>query len=108
MVHYAPLTVPTGFWYGGKLVHSGEITTGKVITTFWGVLIAAKSAEDLLLHSVILKKGRASAISLNAVLKKVGRGKMHIRKSHGQSPQFCEGNVEMQGVGKPFPLMYGH
>ena len=93
----------TGFWYGGKLVHSGDITAGNMITAFWGVLIAAKSAEDLLPHCVILQKGRASAASLNVVLKKFGGGEEQLQKSDGDSPQFCKGHVELRGVGKPFP-----
>ena len=90
----------TGFWYGGTQVHAGKTDAGEVVTTFWACLIAAKSFEDILPQSFLLVEGQTAARSLLAVLKHISNAKRQILKLDGLSPQFCEGEIEMQGVGR--------
>ncbi|ETI26967.1 hypothetical protein G647_10066 [Cladophialophora carrionii CBS 160.54] len=93
----------TGFWYGGAQVHSTQTTAGEVVTTFWACLIATKAFEDILPHGVIIQKSQVSATALQAILNKVGQGKLRSRKVAGLSPQFCEGNIEMREVSFAYP-----
>ena len=87
-----------GFWYGGSQVHTGRTTTGKVITTFWSCIIAAKSLEIILPQGIILQKGRAAAVALEAVLGKVLKGKTESVNVNGVAPHFCEGKIEFRSV----------
>jgi ATP-binding cassette, subfamily B (MDR/TAP), member 1 len=93
-----PLMSSTGFWFGGSLVHSGQTTSGEVVTTFWACLIATKALEGLLPHAVVIRKGQAAAVSLMTILSKVNKGKAQFRKVGGMSPRFCEGHIEMRQV----------
>src|SRR5438270_9963 len=72
--------VHVGFWYGGLQVHAGQTTAGDVVTTFWACLIATKAFEDVLPHSIIIRKSQVAATSLRAVLDKVERGKTQSTK----------------------------
>jgi len=92
-----------GFWYGGSQIHSGKTNSGSVITTFWGCLIAAKSFEDILPHSVVLRQGQTAGQALASVLDTISKGKLQICKMDGLSPQFCEGSIEMYSVGDHEP-----
>ncbi|KAI1614178.1 ATP-binding cassette, subfamily B, member 4 [Exophiala viscosa] len=92
-----------GFWYGGAQIHSGKTNTGRVITTFWGCLIAAKSFEDILPHSVVLHQGQTAAQALASVLETIDKGKPQIRKVDGLSPRFCEGSIEMCSISFAHP-----
>jgi ATP-binding cassette subfamily B (MDR/TAP) protein 1 len=87
-----------GFWYGGTQVHAGKTDPGDVVTTFWACLIAAKSFEDILPQSFLLVGGQTATRSLLAVLKHINKAKTQTLKVDGLSPQFCEGEIEMQGV----------
>ncbi|KAK5306945.1 ATP-dependent permease [Exophiala xenobiotica] len=86
-----------GFWYGGTQVHAGKTDPGDVVTTFWACLIAAKSFEDILPQSFLLVGGQTATRSLLAVLKHINKAKTQTLKVDGLSPQFCEGEIEMQG-----------
>ncbi|KAK5460883.1 ATP-dependent permease [Exophiala xenobiotica] len=87
-----------GFWYGGTQVHAGKTDPGDVVTTFWACLIAAKSFEDILPQSFLLVGGQTAARSLVAVLKHISKAKTQTLKVDGLSPQFCEGEIVMQGT----------
>ncbi|KIW94749.1 uncharacterized protein Z519_04726 [Cladophialophora bantiana CBS 173.52] len=91
------------FWYGGTQVHSGTTSAGKVVTTFWACLIATKAFEDMLPHCIVLQRSQSSAVALKAVMDKVMNGKTHSRKVDGLSPQYCEGDIEIQGVSFAYP-----
>lgn len=79
-------------------MHAGRTTTGKVITTFWSCIIAAKSFESILPQGIILQKGRAAAVALEAVLGKVLKGKPDSVNVNGIAPHFCEGKIEFRSV----------
>lgn len=87
-----------GFWFGGKQVHAGKTDAGKVITTFWACLIAAKSFKDVLPMIVILQKGYAAARLMAVVMNQIEQGRKQSRKTDGYSPQFCEGDVEIRNA----------
>ncbi|KIW83100.1 hypothetical protein Z517_02344 [Fonsecaea pedrosoi CBS 271.37] len=84
-------------------VHSGGITAGKVVTTFWACLIATKAFEDLLPHCIILQRAKSAALALEVVVAKVTGGRSQQRKAGGISPQFCEGNIEIRAVSFAYP-----
>ncbi|KAK5226426.1 ATP-dependent permease [Exophiala xenobiotica] len=96
-----------GFWYGGTQVHAGKTDPGDVVTTFWACLIAAKSFEDILPQSFLLVGGQTATRSLLAVLKHINKAKTQTLKVDGLSPQFCEGEIEMQGVSFAYPSRPG-
>ncbi|EXJ65413.1 hypothetical protein A1O7_01754 [Cladophialophora yegresii CBS 114405] len=73
------------------------------VTTFWACLIATKAFEDMLPHGVIVQKSQMSATALQAILDKVGLGKLRSREVAGLSPQFCEGKIEMREVSFAYP-----
>ena len=87
-----------GFWYGSYLVRKGDATTGAVVITFWSCLMATKAWEDILPHINVLGKGQAAGTALKAVLAKVERGGKIVEQSHGLTPRFCEGDIEVRQV----------
>ncbi|KAK5396659.1 ATP-dependent permease [Exophiala xenobiotica] len=90
---YAPTVVES------LLISEYRVLTdpGDVVTTFWACLIAAKSFEDILPQSFLLVGGQTATRSLLAVLKHINKAKTQTLKVDGLSPQFCEGEIEMQG-----------
>jgi ATP-binding cassette subfamily B (MDR/TAP) protein 1 len=87
-----------GFWYGSYLVRKGDASTGIVITTFWSALMATRAWEDALPHLNVLEKGRAAAIALKAILRKVENGTKAKPIRSGITPKFCEGDIEARRV----------
>ena len=47
---------------------------------------------------MILQKGRAAALALEAVLGKVLKGKIDSVNIDGVTPQFCEGRIDFDSV----------
>jgi ATP-binding cassette subfamily B (MDR/TAP) protein 1 len=97
-----------GFYYGGHLVHSGNSTPGKVVTTFWSALMATKAFEDILPHIIVLEKGRAAAIALRAILSRVGRGTRTTEGLGGFNPKFVDGDIEVRNVSFAYPSRPTH
>ena len=97
-----------GFYYGGHLVHSGEATPGKVVTTFWSALMATKAFEDILPHIIVLEKGRGAAIALRVVLSRVGKGIRISEGLGGFNPKFVDGDIEVRNVSFAYPSRPTH
>ncbi len=56
-----------GFWYGAKLVRSGEATVGNVMTVFWACLLAGTSLQSLVPDLVYVQHGKTSMASLMTI-----------------------------------------
>ena len=97
-----------GFYYGGHLVHAGQSTPGKVITTFWSALMATKAFEDILPHAIILQKGRGAAIALRALLSRVGNGARELQVLGVSTPMFVDGDIEVRKVSFAYPSRPDH
>ena len=87
-----------GFWYGSSLVNSGKQSAGDVLTTFWACLIATQSIEQILPQMMVLEKGRAAGVSLQAALERVDKGKRVNEMTGRLMPKFCEGDIEIRNV----------
>ncbi|KAK5051002.1 hypothetical protein LTR84_003561 [Exophiala bonariae] len=97
-----------GFWYGGSQVHAGQTTTGKVIITFWGCVIAAKSFETILPQGILLQKGRAAALVLKGIIGDISEDQIGLSSGRGLIPPFCGGKIEFRGVSFGYPSNAEH
>lgn len=79
-------------------MHAGHTTTGKVIITFWGCVIAAKSFEIILPQGILLQKGRAAALALQTVIGNVCEDQNSTTNGKGLIPHFCGGKIEFRAV----------
>jgi ATP-binding cassette subfamily B (MDR/TAP) protein 1 len=57
-----------GFWFGGKLVRDGKISSGDVMAVFWACLIATSNLQMCIPQFIILAKGKFSMAALMAVI----------------------------------------
>ena len=89
-----------GFWYGSHLTNSGQASAGNVLTCFWACLMSMKAAEDVIPMVIILEKGRAAGAALGAILLKANEAKPDARYVIEKGPQYCEGVIEFQNVGR--------
>ncbi|KAL3443442.1 P-loop containing nucleoside triphosphate hydrolase protein [Aspergillus insuetus] len=92
-----------GFWYGSSLVHSGKLSAGDVLRTFWACSSAAQSLESLMPHLVILEKGKVAATALQRILRG-GDKNLPVVEMHGaQYPGLCDGDVEVTSMSFAYP-----
>ncbi|KAN0136949.1 P-loop containing nucleoside triphosphate hydrolase protein [Lactarius tabidus] len=57
-----------GFWFGAKLVRSGEVGVGNVMGVFWACLIATTNFQMCIPHLITLGKGKFAMSSLIALV----------------------------------------
>ncbi|KIX98883.1 uncharacterized protein Z520_05344 [Fonsecaea multimorphosa CBS 102226] len=55
------LAMALGFWYGSRLLASGEYTTGQFYTIFIGVLFAGQAAGEFFGYTTSITKARSAA-----------------------------------------------
>lgn len=58
-----------GFWFGSKLVRSGQITAAEVMTVFWACLLGSSSLQGVVPHLVYIAQGKASMASLVGMIR---------------------------------------
>ncbi|XP_006455032.1 hypothetical protein AGABI2DRAFT_180250 [Agaricus bisporus var. bisporus H97] len=57
-----------GFWFGGKLVRDGKISSGDVMAVFWACLIATSNLQMCIPQFIILAKGKFSMAALMEII----------------------------------------
>ncbi|KAH9000642.1 P-loop containing nucleoside triphosphate hydrolase protein [Lactarius hatsudake] len=57
-----------GFWFGAKLVRSGEVRVGNVMAVFWACLIATTNFQMCIPHLITLTKGKFAMSALIALM----------------------------------------
>jgi ATP-binding cassette subfamily B (MDR/TAP) protein 1 len=87
-----------GFWYGSSLVHSGKLSAGDVLRTFWACSSAAQSLESLMPHLVILEKGKVAATALQRIVHGGDKNLPVVEMQGAQYPGLCDGDVEVTSV----------
>ena len=88
-----------GFWFGSKLVRSGDLTAGQVLTTFWACLIAVQAIETATEHAPTLERGKIAGATLWSFL----RGQRWLTQSPGASlndvfPDIGKKNIVLSNV----------
>ena len=93
-----------GFWFGSHLVTTGQKNPGQILTAFWACLMATQTVEQLLPQFIVLEKGRVAAATLEAVLKKIEKGR-HITRIIGhKTPGYCDGDIQIRNVSILFKI----
>ena len=87
-----------GFWYGTHLVNTGKKTPGVVLTAFWACLMATQTVEQILPQIIVLEKGRAAGATLRAMLTRMESGRQIVEMVGRKTPDFCEGDIQVQSV----------
>lgn len=90
-----------GFWYGMHLVNTGKKTPGAVLTAFWACLMATQTVEQILPQMIILEKGRAAGATIRAMLTRIESGRRVVQMVGRKTPEYCEGDIQVQGVSVP-------
>lgn len=85
--------------FGSYLVHESGADTGAILSTFWCCGTASKGFSDILAQSLVLEKGRASALALKSLMGLVGKGKRLAQESDKRMPHTLVGNVNLRNVG---------
>ena len=91
-----------GFWYGNRLAATEAVSMSDITTAFWACLLATKAFEDILPQMLILEKGRAAGTALYSLLDQVKKGPAMKATNNQKSPKFCDGDIEVRGVGTGF------
>lgn len=94
-----------GFWYGSKLVHDGDSTAGKTITTIWATFMSVQAFQNLVPHITFLAKGHAAAMALRELVDTVNRGRRSRRRIDGVSPETCDGGIEVCHVRETWGIL---
>lgn len=92
----AVLTI--ALYFGDHLIHNANTSTGEVTTTFWCCVTATSSFNDILTQILVLEKGRAAALALRLLLRRVRRGKASTERVQGLTPLSLEGDIEFRAV----------
>ncbi|KAL2814262.1 P-loop containing nucleoside triphosphate hydrolase protein [Aspergillus granulosus] len=92
-----------GFWYGSSLIHSGKLSAGDVLRTFWACSTAAQSLESLMPHLIILEKGKVAANALQRILCDGYRNLALLEMQGARYPGFCDGDVEVASLSFAYP-----
>lgn len=92
-----------GLWYGGKLIHDGDTSTGKIITSMWTAFTSLNAFQSIPTHILAIAKGHAAAVALRDLISVVERGKQSPKILDGSLPEFCRGRVEMHEVSAAGP-----
>ncbi|KAJ0421567.1 P-loop containing nucleoside triphosphate hydrolase protein [Aspergillus carlsbadensis] len=92
-----------GFWYGSSLVHSGKLSGGDVLRTFWACSAAAQSLESLMPHLVILEKGKVAATALQRILRGGDKNLPVVEMQGAQYPGLCDGDIEVTSLSFAYP-----
>ena len=61
-----------GFWFGSKLVGSGQVSPADVMTVFWACLLGSSSLQAVVPHLVTISQGKASMASLVGLIRSPG------------------------------------
>jgi len=89
------------FWYGMRLVSSGEITATEMMQTMFALIFSAVAIGNALSFAGDISKARISAIS---VLKTLDRkSKIDPTNPTGQAPKVVQGQVDLQSVAFRYP-----
>ncbi|KAL2842183.1 P-loop containing nucleoside triphosphate hydrolase protein [Aspergillus pseudoustus] len=92
-----------GFWYGSSLVHSGKLSAGEVLRTFWACSTAAQSLEALMPHLVILEKGKFAATALRRTLHDGDKALPVVEMQGAQYPGLCDGELVVTSLSFTYP-----
>eukprot|EP01018_Ginkgo_biloba_P008960 Gb_02468 [translate_table: standard] len=89
------------FWYGGKLVHQGYITSKALFRTFLILVTTGRVIADAGSMTSDLAKGSDAVKSVFAILDRNSR--INPDDEEGMKPDKIEGNVEVKNVDFAYP-----
>eukprot|EP01018_Ginkgo_biloba_P022662 Gb_23626 [translate_table: standard] len=89
------------FWYGGKLVHQGYITSKDLFRTFFILVSTGRVIADAGSMTTDLAKGSDAVKSVFAILDRNSR--INPDDEEGMKPDKIEGNVEVKNVDFAYP-----
>ncbi|OJJ44536.1 hypothetical protein ASPZODRAFT_134616 [Penicilliopsis zonata CBS 506.65] len=92
-----------GFWYGSELAHSGKLTSGEVLRTFWACLMATQSIEQVLPQAILLEQGKLAGTALKSILEDRTDKQKVKRTKLGAYPKHCEGDIEIRNLSFAYP-----
>lgn len=87
-----------GFWFGSRLVNSGQNNPGDILTAFWACLMATQAFERIQPEVVILENGRAAGAALKCILDQMEDDFDISGVSGGTFPLCCPGDVVIRDV----------
>lgn len=86
--------------FGSYLVHQAGANAGTVLSTFWCCGTASKGFSDILAQSLVLEKGRASALALKSLIRLVDKGRTLSLENHVYTPETLLGQIDFHDVCK--------
>lgn len=87
-----------GFWYGSRLVNTGDKTAANVLTTFWAALMAIEGITGFVPQFIVLQKGKIAGARLQLLMKQISASDQ-CHETRGQlKPSRCPGDIEFRQV----------
>lgn len=87
-----------GFWYGSRLVDSGDKTAAQVLTTFWAALMAIDGTTGFLPQFIVMQKGKIAGARLRLLMHQISACD-HRQEFQGRlRPAKCLGDIEFRQV----------
>jgi ATP-binding cassette, subfamily B (MDR/TAP), member 1 len=87
-----------GFWFGSILLDKGQITSSKILTSFWAAILAVQALMQIMPHIVLLERGRAAGQKLKAVIGQMETTSMELNPIRLQRPSKCIGDINFNSV----------
>jgi len=87
-----------GFWYGSRLVDSGDRTAAQVLTTFWAALMAIDGITGFLPQFIVMQKGKIAGGRLRLLMHQITASEQRQEFQGRSRPVKCLGDIEFQNV----------
>ncbi|USP82473.1 putative ABC transporter [Curvularia clavata] len=92
-----------GFWYGKRLVDTGEGSAADILTTFWAVLMAMSGLSAAMPQLIVLTKGRVAGANLAMLVKQIPACDQQLELQGQTKPKRCIGDIEFKKVTFSYP-----
>jgi ATP-binding cassette subfamily B (MDR/TAP) protein 1 len=92
-----------GFYYGGVLIHRGDIDVSDVITTFFSAIGAFTAIQSNLPQMIVFEKGRTAGATLRLIMSQVLQTSGSKRGEGLLAPATCLGNIDVKNLTFAYP-----